>query len=325
MKTQARIRRTKVLVIRLGAVGTECVKNLVLGGINSIEILDDSVVRDVDFASQFFLPNGDAIIGKLKLPLVEDKIKELNPAVHLTINTSQVDPLLTEATYLKQFDVIVATEISKEQIMKLSKTTRELNLPLYVTGMHGTYGYLFVDLIEHISQKTFGESTVSRKANTELTKSKTIVDVKRNQKEKTDLVTIKDVYPPIHEIFTSKNINKDVKRKFMQNYCGPLLSTLALFNIPKPTNPEDVIDLELLKTEALKICNNLEIPEKWLEEEEYIRDFSQQAFTEYSPTAAILGGAVAQEVILYLGKEESPVNNVMTLDTLRARMPIYQS
>ena len=52
--TQLKLRSTKILVINLGAIGSEIVKNLVLGGINTIEILDNSTIQPQDFAAQFF-------------------------------------------------------------------------------------------------------------------------------------------------------------------------------------------------------------------------------------------------------------------------------
>ena len=96
MATQLRLRSAKILVINLGAVGTEVVKNLVLGGINSLEILDDSSVVEDDFLSQFFLPN-ENVVGKLKLPLVIDRIKDLNNRVNLSINThNKSESILSE-------------------------------------------------------------------------------------------------------------------------------------------------------------------------------------------------------------------------------------
>ncbi|KAI3406937.2 AOS1 [Candida oxycetoniae] len=322
MATQLRLRSTKILVVNLGAVGTECVKNLVLGGLNSIEILDDTVVKDVDFASQFFLPKDDSIIGQLKLPLVEDNIKRLNPKVNLTINVSSVDESIVNKDYLKQFDLIVGTDLLKQQIVKLNSSTRELNLPFYVSGMHGMFGYIFADLIEHVAVAEWGESSIPRKANIELARNKTIIDVKNNPQKKVDLLTIQDVYSPIETIFKSKHVSKTLTKR-QSKKCGPLPLIFALFNIPAPSNPEDTIDIDLLKHEAIEACKDLNLEPSCITDE-YLQLFSRQAYTEYSPTAAILSGTLAQDIIQFLGKKDSPINNVLILDGTTSRMPIYQ-
>ncbi|CAK9437578.1 uncharacterized protein LODBEIA_P19560 [Lodderomyces beijingensis] len=322
MATQLRLRSTKILVMNLGAVGTECVKNLVLGGLNSIEILDDSLVKVEDFTAQFFLPNDESIVGQLKLPLVYDKIKELNPRVDLKINTNSTQKLIRDHAYLAQFDLIVATELTKTEMIELGRITRELDKPLYVGGLHGLFGYIFVDLIEHHSSKQLGESSIPRQPNTELSRNKTILGLKRDAKTKTDLVEVQDVFAPIETIFTSKAITPQYVHRRAMKQITPLLLTFALLNLPPLASPEEVIDPARLKTEALQVCQDLNIDAKHLDEK-YIELFSRQAYAEYSPTAAVLGGVIAQEVIRYLGKKESPVNNVLILDETVGRMPIY--
>lgn len=51
--------------------------------------------------------------------------------------------------------------------------------------------------------------------------------------------------------------------------------------------------------------------------------FSRCAFTEFAPISAIVGGTVAQDVIQYLSGKESPINNVLILDSITLEMPIY--
>lgn len=321
MATQLRIRSTKVLVINLSAVGTECVKNLVLGGLNSIEILDSSKVKEEDFAAQFFLPNDDSIVGQLKLPLVVDNIKELNTKVDLSINTTPLDDALANPDYFKKFDFVVATEITKPQIIQLDDITRKFNIPLHVSGMHGFYGYILVDLIEHISQNELNESSIPRKVNIEDTRNKRIIAVKPDPQRKIDLVTYKDVFSPLKTIFDSKELAKNASKRELRK-CNVLPVIFALFDVPRPKNPSDVIDINLLRDKVKETYKALNLPISTFSEEN-IQNLSQQAYTEFSPTAAILGATLAQELIRFLGKDYTPMNNVIILDSLHASMPIY--
>ena len=67
----------KILVINLGAIGSEIVKNLVLGGINTIEILDNSTIQPQDFAAQF-LPNNDEEVNEKVMEVVEMRVHILD-------------------------------------------------------------------------------------------------------------------------------------------------------------------------------------------------------------------------------------------------------
>ncbi|KAI5957302.1 AOS1 [Candida jiufengensis] len=321
MATQLRMRSTKILIINLGAVGTETVKNLVLGGINSIEILDPSFVKAEDFTAQFFLPNDQSIIGELKLPLVYDKIKELNPAVNLSINTGSINEHIGDLNYLKKFDLVIGTELTKQQIIELNKSTRELNIPLYVSGMHGMFGYIFVDLIQHLSINEMNESSIPRRINIEYSRNKKIIKVESNKETKVDSVTIKDKYSPLKTIFTSKTLPEILKKRELKKVNAlPIIFTL--FDISRPENPEDIIHPTELKEKLKSTYEDLSLDPSLISTE-YIEMFSKQAFTEFSPTAAILGGTLAQDVIQYLSKNHSPINNVLVLDAVEVVMPIY--
>lgn len=76
--TQLKLRSTKILVINLGAIGSEIVKNLVLGGINTIEILDNSTIQPQDFAAQFFYPIMMQKLMKMVMEVVEMRVHILD-------------------------------------------------------------------------------------------------------------------------------------------------------------------------------------------------------------------------------------------------------
>ena len=333
--TQLKLRSTKILVINLGAIGSEIVKNLVLGGINTIEILDNSTIQPQDFAAQFFLPNNDAkvnengdggsgdessYIGQLKLPLVIEKIRELNNRVNLSINTDMtIDQLNGD----------------------------DLNIPMYLTGMHGLFGYIITDLIEHESIVTKPKGNVSRQSGVQLSPNKTIINVTTHSSSsssttttttndnegsgsgKNELITIKDQFVPIESIFVSKKLPTQLTKKQLTKKLSPVLPLIfTLFEIERPTIDKNTepnlpsIDIELLKQKSLEICHKFEIPQEIITEQ-YYEMFSRCAFTEFAPISAIVGGTVAQDVIQYLSGKESPINNVLILDSITLEMPIY--
>lgn len=326
MATQIRLMSAKILVINLGGIGSEVVKNLVLGGIHSLEIWDPSAVKDVDFESQFFLPNSDEIIGKKKLPLVLERIKELNSRVNLSVNMTPNMEILSNSeissSYLSRFDLIIGTELTKEEMLSLNEYTRKLNIALYVAGMHGMFGYVMTDLIEHISVAERDVGNQRRIANTKINRCKTIVDVKYDKEESKEEVTILDKYVPISQVLKSRELRNQLNKRQMRRLAPTLPLIFSLFDFIRPTHPEDTIDIEKLKEKLIEICAILDIPQTVISEE-YLELFTKQAFTEFAPVAAILGGCIAQDVIQFLSKKESPINNCLIFDALRSEMPIY--
>lgn len=317
--TQLRLRSTNILVINLGAIATETVKNLVLGGIHSIEILDAATVREEDFATQFFLPK-DAPVGAPKLPLVEAAIRKLNPRVNLSICTDRLQE--KDAAYFQKFDLVIATELPKADFLKVNEITRKLSLPLYVSGMHGMFSYIFTDLIEHRSTKDYELGNQPRTPNTAINGVKTIVEVTPKPDEGKESVTIVDQYTQLSELFASKKLRQQLKKRQLKKLSGALPMIFALFDIERPADAEECVDIALLKQQLTVVCENLDLPLEILSNE-YLELFSRNAYAEFAPVAAIVGGMLAQDVIQYLGGKDSPINNCVIFDAHRSEIPIY--
>ncbi|KAK6877790.1 DNA damage tolerance protein RHC31 [Candida tropicalis] len=320
--TQLRLRTTKILIINFKGIGTEIVKNLVLGGINTIEILDDSIIKPEDFTCQFFLPNNDEIIGELKLPHVVDNIRELNNRVNLNINTQTLYDMKDD--YFKKFDLIIGTELNKKDMIYINEISRNLNIPLYLSGTHGMFGYIITDLIKHESTKEQNIGNVKRIIGTKLSLHKTISQIEKiSGEDEKELVTITDEFSPIKTIFNSKKLKDQLTKRQFKRISPSFPIIFALLDIEKPENVEDDVSIELLKRKTLEVCKDLEIPPELITDD-YFQLLSHQAFTEFAPVTAILGGALSQDVIQFLSKKESPINNVLILDSVKSEMPIYQ-
>lgn len=293
-------------------------KNLVLGGLNYIEILDLSVVKEEDFATQFFLPNDDSIVGQQKLPLALPQIQELNPRVNLKINTEKLADILP--SFLKNFDLVVATELTKNEILAINTHTRLGKIPLYVAGLHGMFGYILTDLVRHESIILGERGNVEKVAGTKINEVKTITNVqyeKANNKEK---VTVVDEFVPLSEVFGSSKLPSQLNRRQLKRLSPAVPLIFALFDTVRPA-PEEDVDISVLRDLAATVSSAMSLPD--IVTEEYLELFSRQAFAEFAPVAAILGGVLAQDVIQYLGRKETPINNTLVFDATTSEMPIY--
>lgn len=314
---QNKIKNASILVVNLNGVGTEIVKNLTLSGVGAIELLDPSVVSENDLSAQFFLSEED--LGKQKLEAVEPKIRDMNPRVNLTINTSKFEQLDTE--YFKKFQLVIANNISAKELIKLNSITRDLKISLYTTTTHGLYGYFFNDLILDVSNFTKKKMPIARKIGP-ISKNQEILKVTTSHNKETNEVfetfTLKSKYHKFEDAIRSTNLN-DLTKRAKKNV-SPLLS---IFFALHEFDLEDIeITTDALKTRANEISKKLGLNE--IADESYFTKVVTQLNTDISPVAAILGGSLAQDVINYISKKEIPVNNFLILDGDNFTMPIYE-
>lgn len=314
------MRSAKLLIINLGGIGTEIIKNLTLGGLNTIEILDGSVIKEEDFATQFFLPNDDSVIGQLKLPHILPAIKELNPRVDLRINTSKLSDVSPQ--YFQSFDLVVATELTKQEMLNINNILRGYGIPFFVAGMHGMFGYIFTDLIKHESRYLAERGNQPREVGLKINEVKTITAVEYREKDNMEHITVEDQFVPLSNLFKSTKLKSQLNRRQLKKLSPALPLIFSLFDIERPADPEQNVNKDLLRESAASVCQSFELPTS-IVIDEYVDLFSSQAFAEFSPLAAILGGFLAQDVIQFLGQKDSPINNCLILDAYRSEIPIY--
>ncbi|CAI5756259.1 unnamed protein product [Candida verbasci] len=323
MDTQLRLRSTKILLINLSSVGCEIIKNLVLGGIQSVEIQDNSIIRQEDFMGQFYLPNDDSIIGNQKIPYMIDSIKEMNSRVELTTNINELN--LDDISYFKKFDLVIATELNKSQIIKLNNITRSLNVPLYCCGIHGKDGYILVDLIKHVHTKTstFKKSDRPSIGDPYNENAHKIVLDKTHDKEGFEVFKLEDTFRSFKDIFNNPRLHK-MGRTHLKRIRPSLPLILTLLDMDRPINPEDTIDKSILKEKLIAQCKHLKLPIEKYVIDSAIEKFSRQAFAEFMPTSAIIGGYVVQDIIHFLSKNDLIINNLLIYDADDVSAPISQ-
>lgn len=163
---QKRIRDSRVLVVTLGALGTEVVKNLVLAGL-SIAVSDQHPVTEADLGTCFFLQREDLGKGLDKATAALPRIQEMNTLVSVTVQPKSVSALSDEE--LKSYNLIIhcggcpapsaaptaeeilassaanAASTIKEQIA-LSDRCHALSVPVIIGALCGLWGFFASDL-----------------------------------------------------------------------------------------------------------------------------------------------------------------------------------
>lgn len=222
--------------------------------------------------------------------------------------------------FFSNFDVIIAIDLDPTSLNLINTITRVLGKRFYATGVHGMYGFIFSDLIEHdylVEREKGNKSTPLGRE----TRSRSVVDVKEKKEggKHIESVTKREKYAtwmlcsdgaslPPEEFLNRRNRLKAVTPvlscfralwAFMEKYDGRL-----------PHTKEDIKEFTILATQKHKI---LGLPDETLRSE-VLRKFLGNLGSEIAPVTAVLGGQLAQDVINVLGARQQPIQNMVIFD-----------
>ncbi|KAG7835834.1 hypothetical protein KL942_005004 [Ogataea angusta] len=287
IEAQTRMRGSRVLVVNLTSVGCEIVKNLMLGGIGAITVIDSFKVLDQDLNANFFIDKTQ--VGQPKVLAAEARIRDLNPRVNLTVSTDNWQEKPKD--FFLSYNLVVATGLDKTQLTRLNAITRKLKIPFYATGTHGLYGYIFVDLIEHESSVKYEKYPTPKKVGP-LSPTSDIVSISEVVENDVELQNciVKTKFVPLSDIFTN---NEKLKFYFptprkLKKISPVLPILLALLEIPSQIGKpiEDVaIDAKELSSKVAEVVSRLELPEEIIRPD-LVGRLAQQAFCEFQPGAS---------------------------------------
>ncbi|KAL1302584.1 hypothetical protein AAFC00_002962 [Neodothiora populina] len=320
---QEKIRSANILLISIKALGNEIAKNVILNGIGSLTILDGGVVTEDDLGAQYFLREED--IGRNRAEAATPRLQELNPRVKVT--TDKSDILSKGPDYYALFDLVIACDLDFLTTTQVNAGCRIAQKPFYAAGLHGFYGYIFADLIQHeyiIEREKSNVATVIKAEST--TRMITNVATKRENGKNIELVTKREIYSPLLLANTSPLPIEYIRNRRKMRSITPLLPALrALWDFERkysrmPSHSkEDLIIYTSLANEKLL---ELQMPPETLKAD-FLRSFLQNIGSELVPVAAFVGGRLSEDVINVLGKREQPLQNMAFFDGENFEGPIY--
>lgn len=290
-----RLRNSKVLIAGLNGLGGEVAKNIILAGLKSVTFLDHRVVSELDFCSQFFIPRED--VGKFRAEASLMRAQALNPMVQLVADTGLLED--KDEEFFKKFDVVVITEATTEQQIRIDNICRANKIKFFSADLWGMFGYSFADLQDH----EFAEDIIKHK-----------VISKPHEKVKTEAITTttkRSLKFPSLESTVSFDHNTPFFIKRIKK-TGPaylVMKILQKFRETEKRDPqpasrnEDIKKLQAIRDE---ISSSTVIADEYFD----------HVFAQISPAAAIVGGALAQEVIKTVSQKDAPHFNYFFFDPL---------
>jgi ubiquitin-like 1-activating enzyme E1 A len=307
------------------ALANEIAKNLVLAGIGSLTVIDHELVTEDDLGAQFFI--SEANMGMNRAEAAAPHIKRLNPRVNVVVDTEDIT--LKGPSYFQEFDIIIATELQPSTLNIINTATRVNHRPFYAAGVHGCYGFIFSDLIQHeyvIEREKGNKETLLQPETT--TRSVIGVKTKRENSKVIEMVTKREVYSTWFLASDAAILPEEyLKSRRRLKAVTPLLSCLrALWEyqelndgrIPSHTHA----DVEAFTKIATVKHRALGLPIETLRAE-FLRSFLQNLGSEVAPVCAVLGGQLAQDVINVLGHRQQPIQNMIYFDGDANEAPMY--
>ncbi|KAF4626001.1 hypothetical protein G7Y89_g12162 [Cudoniella acicularis] len=325
VQAQEKIRNANILLISMKALANEIAKNLVLAGIHSLTIVDHELVTESDLGAQFFITEAD--VGTNRAEAAAPQIRKLNPRVNVIVDPTDIRS--KGSNYFGAFDVVIATDLQPVSLGLINTATRLGHKPFYAAGVHGFYGFIFSDLIEHqylVEREKSNRPTTLEKE----TQTRSIVDVKEKKEsgKHIELVTKRELYSTWLLASDGANLPSDfLKSRRRLKAVTPILSCFrALWafveehdgRLPSKTT-EDLKQFTILATQKHKA---LGLPEETLRSE-VLRSFLQNLGSEIAPVTAVLGGQLAQDVINVLGARQQPIQNMVIFDGESMEAPMY--
>ncbi|CAA7049551.1 unnamed protein product [Microthlaspi erraticum] len=145
---QTALENASICLLNCGPTGTETLKNLVLGGIGSITVVDGSKVEIGDLGNNFMVD--EKSVGQSKAKCTCAFLQELNDAVKANFIEENPDSLImTNPSFFSQFTLVVATQLVEDSMVKLDRICREANVKLIIARSYGLTGFVRISVKEH--------------------------------------------------------------------------------------------------------------------------------------------------------------------------------
>lgn len=326
MKAQELIRNANILLLGMKALGNEIAKNLVLAGVGGLTILDSETVTEDDLGSQFLITEND--IGKNRAEAAAVELRRMNPRV--SVLTDQESIMTKLPAYFAAFQIVIVTGQTFEMASTINMSCRMFNVKFYYAEVYGMYGFVFSDLILHQFTVDKENPNVSTKSGTAETSTRMVLSVstKRDNNVVKETVTKQEMYCPLLLANSSPLPTEITKNRRTRVKVPLLLSCLrAFFEFQKQIAVNKIAlgsqqGLALFTKLATDKHAELQLPHETLKAD-FLRSFMQNLGTEIPPTAAFIGGQLAQDVINVLSQREQPLQNLLLFDGDSFLAPIY--
>jgi ubiquitin-like 1-activating enzyme E1 A len=256
--------------------------------------MDGENVSEEDLGAGFFFRDGD--VGLKRLDTAKSRIESLNPLVTVeTITDTSFSDDEKFESIIKSVDLVCATDLSRDGLLRLNDTCRKHQKPFYAGGTYGLLGYIFCDLLSH-------EFLASDRS------------APKNQSKS---IKTTAVYPPLSSAIRHR-WSALTKRQTKEVNPTIFFAVAAIWQFESQHNklPDDLDQTDELESISNSLISEADVNKQVLTRapRELLESLSTTASHEFSPVCAIVGGMLAQDILKALGGREPPIANFFVFD-----------
>eukprot|EP00668_Euglena_longa_P015862 GGOE01020036.1.p1 GENE.GGOE01020036.1~~GGOE01020036.1.p1 ORF type:complete len:1011 (-),score=303.01 GGOE01020036.1:145-3156(-) len=138
VEAMKKMSQSNILVVGLSGLGCEIAKNLILAGVASVTLYDESTVSWSDLSSHFYLAEGD--IGKNRVAACIDKLSQLNTYVAVRNLSGTLDEVA-----LKRFQVVIYVDHCTSKLEDTDAFCHANGIKFISVESRGLAGLIFCD------------------------------------------------------------------------------------------------------------------------------------------------------------------------------------
>ena len=136
---QRKLASSNILIVGLSGLGIETAKNIILAGVKSVTLHDNTLVSYHDLSSQFYLSESD--IGQTRSAKSGEKLKELNPYVDIITNKDNI----VTTDVISQHNLVILIDQPYDIQIHISEFCHLKNIACIVGDVKGVFGSIFCD------------------------------------------------------------------------------------------------------------------------------------------------------------------------------------
>eukprot|EP00347_Sterkiella_histriomuscorum_P008263 403345750 len=325
IEAQKKLKDALVLLVNMSSVVTECARHLTLSGIN-LHLVDKTqqFVEEHDTQSDFLFSHSD--IGKLRVQVVAEKLREMNPFVKITFETKLNQSDLLKDGFLclvqnsspshqlqqKSFSAVIQGFSSFQDAETMNNYCRDSTIPFYVLNSSGLNGFFFADLGKSFEfsyrrgqkdaqtdQSEIVQSSLSLQSFLQsFASSEEKIQWNRRQSKNTQKFAFLAF---LAQALKEKHLNSTT----LTTSTIPVDQTMTTQTLNCPTTDDTTTLLQNLKI----LLTAKSLPTTLVDSSDFLAIFNQidRCFNlEFNPSASVIGALVSQEIVKVITQRDFP-------------------
>lgn len=282
VETQKRLSTSKVLIIGCTGLAAETAKNVVLAGVGSVTMIDDTPCS-LKSSGNFLIPADVEATQTVSAACVA-QLQEMNPFVQISCLKGPIRDALTKELF-GQFNLVLLCGQSAQDIQKADVLCSEMDVHFYAASCRGISGWIFANLHQH----EYTIEILQRQPNGELSKI--------TQKQAATYAS------------WSATMKADIKGRSIRqiNKLYPVLRACSEYEASNG-RPVKAEDLQRLQQICVQDCQNQGLDSEFTNMQLLQAYVSHQE--EMPAINAVVGGILANDILKSISHKGEPIHNL---------------